>query len=81
MSKRSRIDSRLAVFHVRLVRTRGGYMFFSDPILIGEHDCAYSQGTGASRLSDLPEDEWVRRGARFAKFACPELCGHTLDGV
>lgn len=81
MTRKERIDSRLAVFHVRLVRTKGGYMFCSDPVPIGEHDCAYSQGTGARRLSDLPEDEWVRRGARFAKFACPELCGHLLDGV
>lgn len=81
MSRLQRIDSRLAVFHVLLVRGKGGYMFFSDPVPIGEHDCAYSQVTGIRRLSDLPEDEWVRRGAEFAKFACPELCGHLLDGV
>lgn len=81
MSRLQRIDSRLAVFHVRLVRTKGGYMFFSDLVPIGEHDCAYSQVTGIRRLLDLSEDEWVRRGARFAKFACPELCGHVLDGV
>ena len=81
MTRKERIDSRLAVFHVRLVRTRGGYMFCSDSVPIGEHDCAYSQGTGARRLSDLPEDEWVRRGARFARLACLELCGHLLDGV
>lgn len=81
MTRKERIDSRLAVFHVRLVRTRGGYMFFSDPLPIGAHDCAYSQSAGARRLSDLPENEWVRRGARFAKFACPEFCGHLLDGI
>ena len=81
MTRKERIDSRLVVFHVLLVRGKGGYMFFSDPVPIGEHDCSYSQGTGIRRLSDLPEDEWVRRGARFAKFACPELCGHLLDGV
>ena len=51
------------------------------PAPIGEDYAMFSQVTGIRRLSDLPEDEWVRRGARFAKFACPELCGHILDGV
>ena len=81
MSKKSRIDSRLAVFHVRLVRTKGGYVFCSDPVSIGAHDCTYSQSAGVRRLSGLPEDEWVRRGIRFARLACPERCGHILDGV
>lgn len=81
MSRLQRIDSRLAVVHVRLIRTKGGYIFCSEPALIGEHDCAYSQVTGIRRLTDLSEDEWVRRGAKFARLACPELCGHLLDGV
>lgn len=80
MTRKQRIDSRLAVFHVRLVRTKGGYRLMG-PASIGEDYAMFSQVTGIRRLSDLSEDEWVRRGARFAKFACPELCGHILDGV
>lgn len=80
MSRKSRIDSRLAVFHVRLVRTKGGYMLMG-PAHIGEDYAMFSQVTGIRRLADLSEDEWVRRGIRFARLACPELCGHLLDGV
>ena len=80
MSRLQRIDSRLAVFHVRLVRSKGGYLLMG-PAPMGEDYAMFSQITGVKRLSDLTEDEWVRRGARFAKFACPELCGHILDGV
>lgn len=80
MTRKERIDSRLAVFHVRLVRMKEGYLLMG-PASIGEDYAMFSQVTGIRRLSDLSEDEWVRRGARFAKFACPELCGHLLDWI
>lgn len=80
MTRKERIDSRFAVFHVRLVRTKGGYLLMG-PAPIGEDYAMFSQVTGIRRLSDLPKDEWVRRGAQFARLACPELCGHLLDGV